>query len=283
MKRDKLGTIAALFCLCSLAEYIEFLFIRTDQTIIADNIGSKIFCIFAVLMALKHCRLRLSDIGFHAKGLWKNVLSGFSLGLFTFGIAYCVEILLLMSQGQAVSIRFFITNFALTGASTQVAFTIGSLLICIVGNVINVLAEEGLFRGVILKLATDRFGFATANLIQAILFGLWHIVMVVLGVYDGLMNVPTAIVMGVGYVLLAAILGLEWGTCVSLTGTVWMGISEHFFNNFIGNTLHIVTESGTDEWQIVRVVFSNLLSLGIVLLISRRRGKRAKAKGPAGL
>ena len=110
-----------------------------------------------------------------------------------------------------------------------------------------------------------------------------HIVMVVLGVYDGLMNVPTAIVMGVGYVLLAAILGLEWGTCVSLTGTVWMGISEHFFNNFIGNALHIVTESGTDEWQIVRVVFSNLLSLGIVLLISRRRGKRAKEKGPAGL
>ena len=31
-------TVGMLFVLCSIVEYIEFLFIRTDQTIIADNV-----------------------------------------------------------------------------------------------------------------------------------------------------------------------------------------------------------------------------------------------------
>lgn len=270
MKRT-LSMIMALFCLCSIVEYIEFLFIRTDQTFVADNIGTKIFCIIAVLIALKHCHLRLIDIGFGSNGLLKGVLYGFALGIFTFAIAYCVEILLLRSQGHSVSIRFFVTNFALTGASTQVSATIVSLILCIIGNIVNVLAEEGLFRGIILKLAADRFDFPIANLIQAFLFGVWHLVMVVLSVYDGLMNATTAIAMGIGYVVLAGILGLEWGTCVSLSGTLWIGISEHFFNNFIGNTLHIVTQNGIDELQIARVILSNLLSLGIVLLINRRK------------
>ncbi|MET3743107.1 putative membrane protein [Faecalicatena orotica] len=87
------------------------------------------------------------------------------------------------------------------------------------------------------------------------------------------MEIPTAVVMAVGYVILAGILGLEWGLCVSLTGTLWVGISEHFFNNFIGNTLHVVTESGTDELQIARIVLSNILSLTIVLIVNRYKKK----------
>lgn len=260
--------IAVLFCLCSLVEYIEFLFVRTDQTIFADNIGTKIFCILAIVFMLNHSNLRFSNIGFRTKRMMKSIVSGLALGMVTFGISYLVEILILQSWGNRVSLEFFITNFALTGATTQVTVTATAFFICITVNILNVLAEEGLFRGIILKLGADRFGFVKANWIQAALFGVWHIVMVVLSVYDGHMNMSSAIVMAIGYVILAGILGLEWGMCVSISGTLWVGISEHFFNNFIGNTLHVVTESGTDELQIARIILSNVLSLAIVCSIN---------------
>ena len=48
-KKQLFYTVGMLFVLCSIVEYIEFLFIRTDQTIIADNVFTKIFCIIATL------------------------------------------------------------------------------------------------------------------------------------------------------------------------------------------------------------------------------------------
>ena len=139
------------------------------------------------------------------------------------------------------------------------------------GLEVALLAEEGMFRGFILKVVTERSGFKTGNYLQAFLFGIWHIVMCVLGVYDGQMSVGQAVIFAVGYVVLAGILALEWGTCVSMTGVLWVGPSEHFYNNFIGNFLHVVSSIGTDEFQIIRIVLSNFLSLGIVLLIFTER------------
>lgn len=139
------------------------------------------------------------------------------------------------------------------------------------GLEVALLAEEGMFRGFILKVVTERSGFKTGNYLQAFLFGIWHIVMCVLGVYDGQMSVGQVVIFAVGYVVLAGILALEWGTCVSMTGVLWVVLSEHFYNNFIGNFLHVVSSIGTDEFQIIRIVLSNFLSLGIVLLIFTER------------
>ena len=122
-----------------------------------------------------------------------------------------------------------------------------------------------------LYLAKEPFGFRKANFIQALLFGTWHFVSVALELRNGTMTIPTAIVMTVGYIILAGILALEWGTCVSMTGVLWVGVFEHYFNNFIGNTLHVITETGTDELQIPRIVLSNILSLTVVLLLNRRK------------
>ncbi|MEG1027213.1 MAG: type II CAAX endopeptidase family protein [Oscillospiraceae bacterium] len=271
--------IIAIWIICTIIKYIEFIFIRTDLTFIGDNIITKISCIVVIIFALKYFKISFSDIGFKLKNITKSILAGLSLGILTFGISYGVEILILAMQGKQVSLKFFITNFALTGASNSMNISLGALLICIIVNIINVFAEEGLFRGLILKLYTEKYGFKVANLIQAFLFGIWHIVMVSLGLYDGLMDYKTAIIMGIGYVILAGILGLEWGMCVSIGGTLWVGISEHFFNNFIGNTLHVVTQTGVDELQIARIVLSNVLSLIIVVAVNyiiKRKSKTYK-------
>lgn len=276
MKTEKtrnLYLLAIAFVILSIIKHIEFIYIRTDQTVIAENIFTKIFCIIAVLVLLFIEKKKLGDIGFKKQNILKYMAYGLGLGAFTFAISYGIEMLILSAQGKAPGLAVYITNFGLTGATNQNSLSFMAVIICIAGNIVNVLAEEGFFRGIMLKNVSESFGFKTGNFIQAFLFGEWHIVTVVLLLHDGEINIPTAIVFAIGYVVLAGILALEWGTCFSMTGVLWVGIFEHFFNNCIGNMLHVVSSTGVDEMQIVRIVFSNLLSLGIVLAINRKKKK----------
>lgn len=267
-KKQIIYTVGILFILCSIVEYIEFLFVRTEQTIIADNVFTKIFCIIATFAAMKINRIKMQDLGFKNNKVIKYLGCGLGLGILTFAISYGVEYVILTAVGKIPHLEVYITNFGLTGATSEVSLSAMAVTICIVVNVINVIAEEGLFRGFILKVVSEKYNFKIANMIQAILFGVWHIVMCVLGVYDGQMTIPVALVFGIGYVILAGVLGIEWGICVNMTGVIWMCVAEHFFNNFIGNILHVVSVTGIDELQIVRIVLSNVLSLIIVIGIN---------------
>ena len=275
-KKKTLAVIVISYIICSIVKYIEFFIIQTDQTFIADNVICKIFCIIFLAIILKVFNSSFSEIGFDFSNVKKNLLYalfGFGLGIVTFAVSYLMEIIILLSQGKTIQLGFYVTNFALSGATNSVELSLSALLICIAGNIINVIAEEGLFRGFFLHIAKESFGFKKANFIQALLFGTWHLVTVALEIRNGTMNFPTAVVMAIGYIVLAGILALEWGTCMSMTGVLWAGVCEHFFNNFIGNTLHVITESGTDEMQIARIVLSNLLSLTVVLILNKRKQK----------
>lgn len=265
-----------IFLACEIIKYIEFIFIRTDETIIAENIICKLFCICVIIFFLYRTKQKWRDIGFKRNGIFKPVLFGLSLGIFTFTLSYLTEFIILSFQNKDPQFKFFISNFRLTGTDTQ-NLSLFAVLICIIGNIVNVTAEEGLFRGVFLNMGKKAYSFKTANLIQSVLFGIWHLVSVVLCLIDGTMNIPTAVVMSVGYIILAAILAYEWGLCTALTGTVWAGISEHFFNNFIGNSLHVVSSTGTDELQILRIVMSNILSLLCVIMITKIKKKKQSA------
>ena len=103
-----------------------------------------------------------AEIGFNFSNIKKNLLYalfGFALGIRTFAISYSVEIIILLAQGKSISLGFYVTNFALSGATNSVELSLSALLICIAGNVINVIAEEGLFRGFFLHIAKESFGF----------------------------------------------------------------------------------------------------------------------------
>ena len=221
-KKKIIRIIAILIIVTTIVKYIEFLFIRTDQTIIADNVITKIFCIIATLVAMKICGLKLSDIGLKNKSTFKYIGCGLGLGIFTFAISYGLEMALLAAQGKEPQLSAYITNFGLFGATSEFSLSAQAIIICVIANIINVLAEEEMYRGFILKAVTDRWGFKTGNYVQAFLFGIWHIVMCVLGVYDGQMSVLQAIVFAIGYVVLAGILAIEWGTCVNMSGVLWL-------------------------------------------------------------
>lgn len=248
---------------------IEIVFIKTDQTWIGENILHKICCILLIWIALDMLRLHWSDLGFSKKGLFAGLKYGLALGISTFFLSYVAEFIVLFVMGKHPSLRFYITNFSLTQSHTN-GSSLLAVIVCVIGNIINVYAEEGLFRGLFCKIGIQYYSQKTANKIQALLFGIWHITNIINPLLDGSMNIAMAAFMGIGYILLSGILAYEWGMCAALSGTLWIGASEHLFNNFISNSLHTVTETGADELMIIRITLSNILSLLFVLIISQK-------------
>ena len=268
-----------MFVICFVIKDIEFLFIKTDSTFIGENIICKIVCIIATVITAYKLGYKLPDIGFKNRNVLRYAICGLGLGIVTFAISYGIELMILAISGANPKLSVYITNFGLNGATNEISLSFTAVVICVIGNVVNVLAEEGLFRGIILKSISDIWGFRTGNYIQALLFGFWHIISCVLGVKDGSLTIGMAFVFATGYVVLAGILAIEWGTCVNMTGVLWVGMFEHFFNNFVSNALHVLSTGadGTieaDNMQILRIVLSNILSLTIVLVINSCKKSR---------
>lgn len=271
-KRRTISVICMMFMLLMIIRVIEIMFVKTDQTWIGENILHKICCILLIWTVLDLLRLHWSDLGFSKKGLFSGLKYGLALGISTFFLSYAAEFMVLFAMGKHPSLRFYITNFSLAQTHTN-GSSLSAVIVCIIGNIVNVCAEEGLFRGLFFKTGMQCYSQKAANIIQALLFGIWHITNVISPLSDGSMNLAAAAFMGMGYILLSGILACEWGMCAALSGTLWTGASEHLFNNFISNSLHTVTETGADEYMIIRITLSNMLSLLFVFIIYAKKRK----------
>ena len=138
--------------------------------------------------------------------------------------------------------------------------------------------EEGVFRGLFIKTLSDTKPFMKANFIAAFLFGIWHIVMSIRSYVNREMSFAAMVIMGIGYIILAGIMGVKWGLLYRITGNIWVGLGEHLFNNTVAtNMLHVVSLNGADELQIVRVMVAQIISFTFVLVIyyywNRRRNR----------
>ena len=77
--------------------------------------------------------------------------------------------------------------------------------------------------------------------------------------------------MGIGYVILAGVMSIKWGLLYKMTGSLWVGLGDHLFNNVIAtNLVHVITESEADSMQIVRIIAAQFLSLVIVIFAYKK-------------
>ena len=96
------------------------------------------------------------------------------------------------------------------------------------------------------------------------------------------MTLSSFAVMSIGYVVLSALMGIKWGLLFEQSGSVWIGLADHFFNNcVVTNLLHVVTDKGVDENQIMRVLIGELTSFAAVVIYVRLKRNKAKTKSSA--
>lgn len=260
-----------LFIILLIVHSAEAIFIRMDETFFGENFINKLFGILVLYLVLNFLGWKWFDIGFKKENLFKNIIIGFSLGLFTFIIAYSIEILILIIQGQFIGFGFFTTGFSLTGDSV-IHTGIGFILMCILFNIINVIMEEGTFRGLFTKILSTNHSLKFAILFQAFLFGLWHIVTPMHNFVDGSIGFSGFIGLSIAYVILAGLMGIKWGLLQEMTGSLYAGMADHFFNNCIAtNLLHVITIGGFDDLMILRVILAQVLSFVIVVIYYKTR------------
>ena len=82
------------------------------------------------------------------------------------------------------------------------------------------------------------------------------------------MSFAAMVLMGIGYIILAGIMGIKWGLLCRITGSLWAGLGDHLFNNTVAaNMLHVVSQNGVDELQIVRIMAAQIISFVFVLMV----------------
>ena len=264
----------AIFTLCLSVRFAEYFLIETDKTAIGENVLHKVVGIIILALVLKWVNLSWSDIGFQRNGFAGGILKGLLLGSACFTISYGLELAVFILQGNPAHLEIYISSFSLTGSqikNTDFVF----FLLCVLFNIINVWMEEGVFRGLFIRTLSETKPFMQANFIAAFLFGIWHIVMPIRSYIHGEMSFAAMVFMGIGYMILAGIMGIKWGLLYRITGNIWVGLGDHLFNNTVAaNMLHVISAKGTDELQIVRIMAAQIISFVYVLIIHYYKNRK---------
>lgn len=266
----------AIFVLCLSVRFVEYFLIETDKTAIGENVLHKIVGIIILAVALKRENLSWSDIGFQRNGFVSGILKGLLLGNVCFTFSYLSELAIFILQGNPAHLEVYISSFSLTGSQIKNTDFV-SFMLCVLFNVINVWMEEGVFRGLFIKALSETKSFIKANFIAAFLFGIWHIIMPIRSYINGEMSFAAMILLGIGYIILAGIMGIKWGLLYRVTGNIWAGLGDHLLNNTVAtNMLHVISQKGADELQIVRIMVAQLISFAVVLIIYYYKNKKSK-------
>ena len=258
--------ILGFYAICCVFRGIEYFLLRTDQSVIGEAFIHKLVGIALLAAALSVIGYKWRDIGFLFNKFIRDTGKGVLLGGGVFILAYSVEVIIQMMAGNAPTLNFYVTSYAIGGnRSLQGGFWL--LLFCIVGNLINVIMEEGVFRGLFCKLTEEKHSFLFACIFSSLLFGFWHIAQPLRNFIDGEQSAMGAVMSGILLVVTSALLGIQYCMLNRITGSIWAGTAAHFINNTTINLLHVSTTSGVDEMQTVRITIAQTVSFIIVLVI----------------
>jgi membrane protease YdiL (CAAX protease family) len=220
-----------------------------------------------VLGFLRVLRKPVRSIGLHARNLDKAALLGGLALLSVYAGLYAFQFYRLSTAGETPRLVFAAIDPE-TGAMGGLFFTSFSFF----GQIVNAFMEEAIFRGLMLPLFMLKFRFWKANLLQAFLFGLAHLVFPLSSWASGQATAGEAIAGAASLLFATTVGGLIFGYLYYRTDSLWTAVLAHLTDNAIGLFFHIQTASRlnaeTDILMLASLGFIGLMPLAWVL--SRR-------------
>lgn len=257
--------VILIYLLCFAFRFAEYFVLRTDETFWGESFVHKLIGIVILFMAMKVYHLRPAEIGFARSKILPNLFGGLMFGLCVFVPAYLVEIIIIIMQGKSVMLDFYVSAYSVNGnLGRQTALLF--FAICIIGNIINVIMEEGIFRGLFQKLLEKKYSFIMSAAVGACLFGLWHLMAPFRSYCDGTMSSGGFIANAIMLVITSGLVGFKFSLMTKLTNSLYMAMGHHFINNAIVNMLHVVSGTGIDEFMVVRISIAQALSFIVILV-----------------
>lgn len=264
-KKNGLMVIGIIYILCYGFRLLEYFVIRTDQTWIGEAFVHKLIGIGILFLLANYLGFTMNEIGYSKEHCVRKLLAGLAFGLGVFVIAYGVEVLIAVAQGHFHSLQVYVTAYAIEqniGYQTEWIF----FVICILGNIINVVMEEGIFRGLFERILQEKYSFLISAIISAVLFGFWHIIGPIRNYCDGTTSMQGMIANVIMLLVTSALVGFKFAMITKMTGSQYMAMGDHFVNNTIVNLLHVVTDTGVDQLMVVRISIAQSVSFILVLI-----------------
>ena len=265
-KQEKvLSVVVLVYIVCVVFRLFEYFILQTDKTWAGEAVVHKLIGIVILYLAVQMQGFSWNDIGFVKEKAVKYLLKGLAFGLGIFAIAYAAETLVVMAQGRFDSLQLYVSAYAVDeniGYQTGMVF----FLICILGNIVNVIMEEGIFRGLFIRILEKKYHFISAVVISSVLFGLWHMVAPIRNYVDGTTSMGGMIANIIMLVVTSALVGFKFALLTKIKGSLYMAMGDHFVNNTIVNLLHVVSTTGADEMMVLRVAIAQSLSCVMVLV-----------------
>lgn len=264
-KEKSLSVVLIIYLICFVFRIFEYFVLRTDQTFWGEAFIHKLMGIAILLVGIKLYDFKLKEIGFTKGKSLLYISKGLAYGFAIFTFAYAVEILILVLRGNFKTLDLYVSAYAVDGnIGNQTALVF--FVICIIGNIINVVMEEGIFRGLLQKLLEQKYTFIVSAIIASVLFGIWHIMAPIRNYYDGTMSLGGFIANSIMLVITSSLVGFKFAMMNKLTGNLYMAMGDHFVNNTIVNMLHVISNTDADELMIVRISIAQSVSFIIVLV-----------------
>ena len=258
--------VLIIYIICYIFRILEYFILRTDKTFFGEAFIHKILGIIILYIVAKSMSFNCENISFTRKKAIFYLGQGLLFGIFIYIISYGIEILINISHGQFKSLEFYVSTYSVEGnigKQTAIIF----FVICILGNIINVIMEEGIFRGLFQKLFEQKYNFLPSAILSSLLFGFWHVIAPLRSYYDGTISFEEMFINIIILVVTSTLVGLKFSMMTKLTGSLYMSMGDHFVNNSIINILHIVSKDGSiDKLLVMRISIAQTLSFLIVLI-----------------
>ena len=96
---------------------------------------------------------------------------------------------------------------------------------------------------------------------------------------DGVMGLGGFAANSVMLVVTSGLVGFKFALMTKLTGNLYMAMGDHFLNNTIVNVLHVISDAGADQMQVVRIAVAQSVSFAIVLAWYLMKKRRSDSNG----
>lgn len=259
-------TSLVLLAIAFFFKWVDTFVLRLDERL-GEIILCKTLGFVLVILFVWAAGRSLRDIGLHSRRLGPSLLIGVVITVIALAAGYGVEFAVQL-QSQPV------VHFAAIDPKAGVSGGLLFALWLIFSNFINSFMEEGLFRGVMIRLFRVKLSFWKANALQAFLFAIWHLPWVVKWVQTGQIEAHGGIVFAtLSQFLPMLLIGFAWGYFYLKTGSLWVPWVAHVLNNTTFNLLHITTVEGLDSGLAIRglaYLIVALLSMFLVKYLAER-------------
>ena len=263
--KNILSSVLLIYVICFILRLFEYFILRTDLTLIGEALFHKLAGIIILIIFARIYKYKADEIGFSLYKCEIKLTAGFLFGIICFVIAYFVEVQIAKASGSYTGLKFYVTSYSVNGnLGNQTGLLFFAL--CIFGNVVNVIMEEGVFRGLFIRRLQEKFSYSSTAIISAVLFGFWHGVAPVRSFLDGELSTFGLFMNCMILILSSAVVGYKYGLITKITSSGFMAMGDHFVNNTLINILHVLSENGADQLQMIRISIAQTLSFILVLV-----------------